>query len=155
MMELEARHDIMRPQAVRGHRSSPGAGSNAQSCPAVLCVDDDPDLLAILQLFLSAKGFEVLAASNAEEALRLIEDRRPDLIITDFAMPGMSGLELCRSLRTRAETTDIPIILCTGKDLWDVDHGLFDRLVLKPAGLDGLAAMIRGLLRELRATPAG
>lgn len=152
-MELEARHNIMRPQAVGGHRSSLGAHSNARSCPAILCVDDDPDLLAILQLFLSAKGFEILAASTAEEALQLVEDRRPDLIITDFAMPGMSGLDLCRSLRTRAETTDIPIILCTGKDLWDVDRGLFDRLVLKPAGLDGLAAMIRGLLTELRVTP--
>ena len=153
-MEIEARHHVMRPQPVRGHRGALGATSRAQSCPAILCVDDDPDLLAILQLFLSAKGFEVIAASNAAEALHLIEDRRPDLIITDFAMPGMSGLELCRSLRNRAETNDIPIILCTGKDLWDVDGTLFDRLVLKPAGLDGLAAMIRTLLTELRATAA-
>lgn len=144
----------MRPQPGSGPRGMLDAHSSARPCPEILCVDDDADLLTILRLFLSAKGFDVIPAANATEALQLIEDHRPDVIVTDFAMPGMSGLDLCRTLRDRAETSRIPIILCTGKDLWDVDRSLFDRCVLKPAALDGLAGMIRGLLTEGRVTAA-
>lgn len=114
--------------------------------PLILCVDDQPDMLTLLRLFLSRKGFEVIVAPNATEALQLVEQRHPDLIITDFAMPGMNGLELCRTLRDRRETRDIPIILYSSRDLWQDDPSLFDRFVLKPAELEAFAATIRDLL---------
>ncbi|HEY6517069.1 MAG TPA: response regulator [Steroidobacteraceae bacterium] len=122
------------------------ACSAARSCPVVLCVDDDTDVLTILRLFLSAQRFEVVTALNAVDALRLVEESQPDLIITDDAMPGMSGRELCRALRDRADTHDIPLILHSAKELCEDDPGLFDRFVLKPAELDVFVRTIRALL---------
>lgn len=134
-----------RPAVIDGRcarqRCVPGRGN-----PVVLCVDDEPDLLTILRLFLSADGFEVMTALNATQALQLIEEQRPDIIITDHAMPGISGLELCRTLRKRAETREIPIILYSGRDLWDDNSGLFDRLVMKPAEFGTFARTVRSLL---------
>lgn len=124
------------------------SGATARSNPVILSVDDEPDNLTVLRLFLSAEGFEVMGASNAAEALQLIEDHCPDLIITDFVMPGMSGLDLCRTLRARGEARDIPIILYSGTDLREADPNLFDRFVLKPAELDGFARAVRELLPQ-------
>jgi two-component system sensor histidine kinase ChiS len=129
-------------------QASPTVGSN----PVILCVDDEPDLLTILRLFLSAQDLEVIPASDAAEALSVLEQRRPDLIITDYAMPGMSGLELCRTLRDRADTCEIPIILYSGRDLWQDDYPrLFDRFVLKPAEFDVFIRTVRALLAAPRA----
>lgn len=150
-MESEARFDrTARPTVTRG-RSLRAARTTASSNPIILCVDDEPDLLTILRLFLSAQGFEVILAVNAVEALQLVAEHRPDLIITDCAMPGMSGLELCRTLRERGDTRDIPIILYSGKDIWEEDSRLFDRFVLKPAELDVFVRTIRALLTTSRA----
>ena len=123
-----------------------GSYRAANRDPIILCVDDESDMLTLLRLFLSARGFEVITALNAAEALDAIGEHCPDLIVTDCIMPGMNGLELCRELRDRAETRDIPIVLCSGRDLSDADRSLFDRVVLKPAQLDALARVIRGLL---------
>jgi DNA-binding response OmpR family regulator len=141
-MEFDGRFDRNAQPPVSGGRR--GRGTSAG--PVILCVDDEPDLLTILRLFLTSQGFEVIPALDAAEALQLIEENRPDLIITDYAMPGMSGLELCRKLRARADTSDIPIILCSGKELWEDDPHLFDRFVLKPAELDVFVRTIRALL---------
>lgn len=133
-------------RSISGNRRARGSYSRAECDPVILCVDDESDMLTLLRLFLSAKGFEVIAATNGAAALDLIDEHRPDLIITDCVMPGMSGLELCRTLRDRAATRDIPVILYSGRDLSDVDRNLFDRFLLKPAKLDALARAIRGLL---------
>lgn len=114
--------------------------------PLILAVDDEPDMLLALELYLSGEGFEVTTAPNVHDALRRIEDHRPALILTDYIMPGVSGLELCRTLRGRRETRSIPIIMHTGWDLWQDHPGLFDHLVFKPAELDSLARLIRTLL---------
>lgn len=116
--------------------------------PVVLAVDDEPDMLLALQLYLSTEGFAVVTASNVLEARQRIDEQRPDVVITDYIMPGFSGLELCRTLRGRRETRDIPIIVHTGWDLWKDYPGLFDRLVPKPAELDALATLIRRLLAQ-------
>lgn len=128
------------------HGSYPAANRD----PVILCVDDESDMLTLLRLFLSARGLEVITALNAAEALDAIEEHCPDLIVTDCIMPGMSGLELCRELRDRAKTRDIPIVLHSGRDLSDADRSLFDRFVLKPVQLDALARVIRGLLTASR-----
>lgn len=132
-------------------RGAPETRSAGGAKWLILCVDDEPDALTILRLFLSARGFEVTVASSGAEALQLVENRRPDLIITDYAMPDMNGLDLCRMLRGSVATHDIPIILHSGVEL-KTDHAdLFDRFLLKPAELDLLAREIRSLLP---ATPA-
>lgn len=151
-METKAPFDRISQRPVRAGWSARQTCATACSDPVILCVDDEPDLLTILRLFLSAQRLEVIPASNAIEALSLVESVRPDLIITDFAMPGMSGLELCRRLRERADTRDIPIILYSGKDLSQDDHPeLFDRFVLKPAEHDVFIRTVRALLAAPRA----
>lgn len=145
-MEFETKSVGVGRLPVSENRRGRHACSAARSCPVVLCVDDDADVLTILRLFLSAQRFEVITALNAVDALRLVEKSKPDLIITDDAMPGMSGRELCRALRDRADTHDIPLILHSAKDLCEDDPGPFDRFVLKPAELDVFVRTIRALL---------
>ena len=154
-MALDARPNKTARQSFSGGRGAREAYSTPGSRPLILCVDDEPDARTILRLFLSAHGFEIIVASDAAEALRLIEERRPDLIITDYAMPDVSGLELCRTLRDRDETRDIPIILHTGIELHSDHSELFDRFVLKPAELDHLARVVRELLPAARAQRYG
>lgn len=150
-METEvAFNRIARPRIRSGGRNVRAARGTAVSSPVILCVDDEPDLLAILRLFLSAQGFQVIPTLSAIEALQVITERRPNLIITDCAMPGMSGLELCRKLRGRGDTRDIPIILYSGRDIWQDDPRLFDRFVQKPADLDVFVRTIRALLATPR-----
>ncbi|HEX5461678.1 MAG TPA: response regulator [Steroidobacteraceae bacterium] len=125
--------------------------SRGRSGARILAIDDEPDALAILRIFLSAEGWQVATASSAVDALRLIRKRTPDLIVTDCAMPGMTGLELCRELRGHVATRHIPIILHTG--MTTIPRGerrLYDRLLVKPADLDHLASEIRGLLGSKR-----
>ena len=112
----------------------------------ILVVDDDPDTLTLLQFVLSMLGFEAVTARSAREALERVEERLPDLIITDSAMPSMSGLELCRVLRASQRTRRIPIVLHTGSDLPDDVPRLYDRIVTKPAETDALVKLVRELL---------
>ena len=114
----------------------------------ILVVDDDSDSLTALQLLLSTLGFEVAAARSAQEALRSIQRRLPDLVITDCEMPRMSGLELCRVLRNRDQTRDIPIVLYTGKDIVENGPKTYDRIVAKPANADAILSTIKELLRD-------
>ncbi|MFZ0501812.1 MAG: response regulator [Steroidobacteraceae bacterium] len=119
----------------------------------ILVVDDNADCLAALQLLLSVLGFEVAAARSAQEALKSVAKRRPDLIITDCEMPRMSGLALCRELRDRDQTADIPIVLYTGRDLPDGGPKPYDCSIAKTAGTDAILGIIRALLRKRAPQP--
>ena len=81
--------------------------------PLLLAVDDEAGILRLIKLELTAQGFRVMTTSDPEEALRLAEERRPDAILLDIVMPEITGLELMRRIRERANT---PIILVTAKD---------------------------------------
>jgi len=81
----------------------------------VLLVDDDVHIVKVLALKLKNAQFEVVTASNGAEALAVIESRMPDLMITDFSMPEMTGLELVRTLRNREGTKDLPIVMLTAR----------------------------------------
>jgi CheY-like chemotaxis protein len=117
----------------------------ATSQATILCVEDAPDLLWIMALFLSEEGFEVVATDTAETALLRIQEHVPDLIVTDYTLPGMSGLDLCRHLRASPQTQGIPIILHTAQGIV-VDPRLYNRLIQKPAELEAVAEQIRSLL---------
>ena len=79
--------------------------------PAILAVDDNPDALAVLRLLLRGEGFEVIAASGSGALQFMQQHFLPDLVITDYAMPAMTGLDLCNHLRSQPETRHIPIFL--------------------------------------------
>jgi CheY-like chemotaxis protein len=115
---------------------SPGADRSPRAL--ILVVDDEPDTLATLQIGLSLLGFEVVTAHSAQEALRRVEERVPDVIITDCSMPRVSGLELCRQLRTRERTRRVPILLHTAMDIPNDCPQLYNQTITKPADLDAL-----------------
>jgi CheY-like chemotaxis protein len=81
--------------------------------PLILVVDDEPDLLGLLVDQLSALGYDVVAARDGTEGLRLAVDRAPDVILTDVIMPYMDGPEMLDRLRSRPETRNIPVIAMT------------------------------------------
>ena len=101
----------------------------------VLLVDDEVHILKVLALKLQNAQFEVRTASNGEEALQYVQEHLPDLVITDFSMPVMTGLELVRRLRADDRTQNLPIIMLTARGQTveeDGDTPRIDALMSKP-----------------------
>jgi two-component system phosphate regulon response regulator PhoB len=122
--------------------------------PVVLVVEDETALQQVLAYNLERAGFGVEQAFDADEALTLIAERTPDLIILDWMLPYMSGLELCRQLRRRADTANLPVIMLTARTeepdrLRGLDTGA-DDYITKPFSIDELVARIRAVLRRVR-----
>jgi two-component system KDP operon response regulator KdpE len=118
--------------------------------PLLLVVDDEAGILRLMKLELSAQGFRVVTASEGETAVRLAEEHRPDAVLLDVMMPGLSGLEVMRKLRER---TNVPVLLVTAKDK-DTDkvRGLelgADDYIVKPFNPDELGARVRAVLRRM------
>lgn len=116
----------------------------------VLVVDDDAKTVELVKLYLNRDGYRVITAYDGIEALRLAREVRPDLIVLDLMLPGMDGLEVCRTLRT---ASDVPIIMLTARTT-DEDKltglGLgADDYVTKPFSPRELAARVRAVLRRL------
>ena len=115
----------------------------------VLVVDDEAQITRVLRTALSAQGYDVRAANDPEEALRVFEEWSPDLLVTDLMMPGMSGVELCRLVRSRTAT---PIIVLSVRDqerskVEALDAGA-DDYVTKPFSIQELLARVRAHLRR-------
>jgi two-component system alkaline phosphatase synthesis response regulator PhoP len=81
----------------------------------VLVVDDEIHIVHVVAIKLRNNGYEVISADNGAEAFKLACKEKPDIIVTDFQMPGMTGLELVEKLRQREETRDIPAIMLTAR----------------------------------------
>jgi len=116
----------------------------------VLVVDDDTKTVELVKLYLNRDGYRVLTAYDGAEALRLAREANPDLIVLDLMLPGIDGLEICRTLRNES---DVPIIMLTAKTT-DEDKltglGLgADDYVTKPFSPRELAARVRTVLRRL------
>jgi two-component system KDP operon response regulator KdpE len=124
----------------------------------ILIVDDEPQIRRVMLTTLASHGYSVMEAASGEEALEKIRIERPDLIILDVNMPGMSGLETCAEIRT---SSDVPIIMLTIRNserdkVQALDAGA-DDYVVKPFGVQELMARIRAALRRSGpgdATPA-
>ncbi|HEY8911076.1 MAG TPA: response regulator transcription factor [Desulfosporosinus sp.] len=115
----------------------------------IVLVDDEPEILTLVRDYLSREGFTVLTAINGKEGMELIEREKPDLVLLDWMLPGMSGLEMCKHLR---ETSTIPIIMLTAKSE-EIDRVLglefgADDYIVKPFSLRELAARIKTVLRR-------
>ena len=122
--------------------------------PLVVVVEDEPPLQKLLAYNLEAAGFETAQAFDGEEAVMLIEERPPDLLILDWMLPQLSGLELCRRLRRRPETAHLPVIMLTARgEEHDRLRGLetgADDYVTKPFSPAELIARVRAVLRRVR-----
>lgn len=127
--------------------------------PTVLLVEDEPAQREVLGYNLEADGFRVLTATNGEEALIMVSEMPPDIIVLDWMMPNVSGIEVCRQLKTRSETRAIPIIMLSARSE-EVDRvrGLetgADDYVVKPYSLVELMARVRAQLRRTRPASVG
>lgn len=131
----------------------------AKDKPTVLVVEDEAAQREMLSYNLQAEGFEVIAAEDGDEALLLVAESSPDIIVLDWMLPGISGIEICRRLKTRAETSTIPVIMLSARSE-EVDRvrGLetgADDYVVKPYSVMELMARVRGQLRRVRPASVG
>jgi two-component system phosphate regulon response regulator PhoB len=127
--------------------------------PRVLLVEDEPAQRTVLAYNLEAEGFAVTQADNGEDAMVLVDEEEPDIIILDWMMPKVSGIEVCRRLKMRPETRGIPVIMLSARaEEVDRIRGLetgADDYVVKPYSVLELMARARAQLRRVRPSTAG
>ncbi|MGC9370131.1 MAG: phosphate regulon transcriptional regulator PhoB [Paracoccaceae bacterium] len=127
--------------------------------PTVLVVEDEPAQREVLAYNLEAEGFTVSKAENGEEALLLVEEDAPDIIVLDWMLPSVSGIEVCRRLKTRPDTRNVPIIMLSARaEEVDRVRGLetgADDYVVKPYSVVELMARVRAQLRRTRPASVG
>ncbi len=127
--------------------------------PRILLVEDDANLVELIRYNLDKEGFDVVSTPDGEEALVLAEEERPDLVVLDWMIANLSGIEVCRRLRRAPETSGLPIIMLTARaEEGDRVRGLetgADDYVTKPFSPRELVARVRALLRRLRPALSG
>lgn len=120
--------------------------------PKVLVVDDDPQVLKLLKLNFELEGYDVVSATNGEEALELVGRDTPDAVVCDVMMPGIDGLEVVRRLRAQPDTAALPLVVVSAKaQRADIRAGLklgADEYVTKPFDPAELIAVVQRLLDE-------
>jgi phosphate regulon transcriptional regulator PhoB len=124
----------------------------------ILVVDDEKDLVELIAFNLEQEGYIVFKAWDGEQAMELAREIKPDLIVLDLMLPGLSGLDICRRLRGKDETENLPIVMVTAKGQ-DVDKiiGLelgADDYITKPFSVRELVARVRAVLRRSERKPA-
>jgi two-component system phosphate regulon response regulator PhoB len=127
-------------------------GQDSDGQLRVLLVEDERDLLELLKYNLAREGYDVDTAMTGEEALKRVRAQPPDLILLDLMLPAMDGLEVCRSLKGRAHTAGIPVIMLTAKgEESDIVRGLelgADDYITKPFSPKVLLARVHAVLRR-------
>jgi phosphate regulon transcriptional regulator PhoB len=120
--------------------------------PTILVIEDEPDIRKLVNYNLTQERYKVLEAEDGEQALKLLQRARPNLVILDLMLPGMSGLELCRLLRERQDTAQLPILMLTAKageadKVVGLEMGADDYLA-KPFSPREMVARVRAILRR-------
>jgi two-component system phosphate regulon response regulator PhoB len=122
--------------------------------PHVLVVEDEEALSLALKYNLEKEGYSVSLAQDGEEALIMAEENRPDLVLLDWMLPKAPGIEVCRRLRARKETGNVPIVMLTARtDEGDRIRGLdtgADDYIVKPFAMAELLARLRAVMRRIR-----
>lgn len=129
------------------------------SQPCVLVVEDESAQREVLKYNLEAEGFDVVMAENGDEAMLLVAEENPDLIVLDWMLPNVSGIEVCRRVKANPDTRGIPIIMLSARsEETDRVRGLetgADDYVVKPYSVVELMARLRTQLRRTRPTTMG
>ena len=118
----------------------------------VLVVEDTPSEMELMVHYLRSSGCSVMSAATAHDAITLATQQRPDVVVTDVVMPGMSGFELCRKLKKQPETADVPVVICTSKNqdidrLWGMKQGA-DAYLTKPYTQDQLIQAVSSVMQR-------
>jgi phosphate regulon transcriptional regulator PhoB len=124
----------------------------------ILIVEDEPDIRKLVQYNLTQERFNVLEAEDGEQALKLLQREKPNLVILDLMLPGLSGMELCKLLRQRSDTAKLPILMLTAKAgeadrIVGLEMGADDYLA-KPFSPREMVARVRAILRRSESAPA-
>ena len=122
------------------------------SDPKILVVEDEPNQVELIEFNLNSQGYEVVVARDGEEALNLAEEENPDLILLDWMLPKVSGIEVCRQLRRSKMTREIPIVILTARSeesdkIRGLDIGA-DDYITKPYSIKELLARVRAAMRR-------
>ena len=122
--------------------------------PTVLIVEDETALITLLRYNLEREGYRVFEARDGEEALLLATEVQPDLVLLDWMLPQLSGIEVCRRLRSRGELRNVPVIMLTARGeepdrIRGLDTGADDYIV-KPFSMTELLARVRAVMRRVR-----
>ena len=143
-------HPVAPPSSMKPAASKPKPAPPAGA--QILVVDDEPDLLELLRYSLTKEGYAVQGVGSGEDALKATRTQSPDLIVLDWMLPAVDGLEVCRRLKGDPKTRDIPVIMLTAKgEEADMIAGLergADDYIAKPFSPRVLSARVRALLRR-------
>jgi two-component system phosphate regulon response regulator PhoB len=124
------------------------------SAPRILVVEDEEALAQLLHYNLDKEGYRVAVANDGEEAMIQADEETPDLVVLDWMLPRLSGIEVCRRLRSGRKTRNVPIIMLTARgEETDRVRGLdtgADDYIVKPVSMSELAARVRAVLRRVR-----
>lgn len=122
--------------------------------PTVLVAEDESALVTLLRYNLEREGYRVVEATDGEEALLLASEEKPDLVLLDWMLPQLSGIEVCRRLRARPESRNVPILMLTARgEEADRVRGLntgADDYITKPFSMTELLARLRAVMRRIR-----
>ena len=128
------------------------------SAQKILVIEDEPDIRKLVQYNLTQEHFNVVEAEDGEQALTLLQREKPNLVILDLMLPGLSGIELCKILRQRSDTSRLPILMLTAKAgeadrIVGLEMGADDYLA-KPFSPREMVARVRAILRRAESKPA-
>ena len=154
---------LTRPESAGSSAREQAAGrrpaAREEAGPRVLVVEDDPSLAVMLRYNLEKLGYQVDEAADGQEALLRVAEQAPDLVLLDWMLPSLSGIEVCRQIRRRPQTRDLPIIMLTARtEEQDSIRGLntgADDYITKPFSTEALAARVRALLRRAQPQASG
>jgi DNA-binding response OmpR family regulator len=120
----------------------------------LLLVDDDPQLTHVVSMFFEMEGYNVLVARGGEQALEILGETRPDIVLLDFMMPEVSGLDVCRHIRSDPRLKGLPVAVFTAFELREdeIREAGADQFIVKPYSLQGLARLVREMVAPKAAT---
>jgi two-component system, OmpR family, response regulator VicR len=126
---------------------------NSTTVKRIICIEDEPEMIDLIQLILNRRGFEVIGASGGKEGLQAVRDRHPDLVLLDLMMPDMDGWEVYQQMKAEESTRNIPVIIVTAK-AQNIDKVLglhiakVDDYIAKPFGPQELIDSVEKVLNR-------